>query len=1770
MTNTDSNTFGLLGRFAGDEPKRARATQLAERLLGAQNNAVGVADVVAVLESLPFSGRIEFVLKVLCESPSRDRLVRALFDSCFTAPRAENAAEREPILESLSGVASRQLDPERYYLVRLLVVAMPKLGRLGVELFHEYQRTSSTVLFRAFLDAAVASTVFTDDELEAVFLGAVDVSRKAILDRCKHAPHRQRFVGRLIAKQHAPLSMLYWAAPEDVAALLSGGTPAQIAEFEQLGFGRWPHLGAVYLAHLRRRFEAHANDPIRKAKVLREFEARASELSSADVRALVALCEEHRPMEIAPSVGPAVRAYLEETSRRGALEGTYEGVTLALPCSRLLNQLSPEDRIALLRASTTKTARGWTFSESHRTLCEALLARRSSKESAKRLFTELACEAVGAASDEIVWDLRTGATTDATHKTFQSFEGFLDVGRWSQNRLALQGVEAWLALHQRTRPTPAVIARYQGRKSAVELWTIWTQQALGRVVELVESVAKRAAASLDRCSPRAPRSTITSYVPFVRILVEYVQSVLEVEGQRCDPFVHLTIAATVADATRELFARAERELRSEDSVGAKAVAALRSSVEVVLVGALRKLSASIAFDPTQEGYVTAAQHRVLAPALARICAAQQLSHFSALKRAAFDFSSELFDRVEVPAGAARLGFVESVRQQNTKSFAFFDLEAHKLWSGTALSLLAALRAACGAREADAELSSRVWALYKREKFSGRVPKRTEKKFNEYLLECLSLPPSVLAGEKPALVDAGVALLKANEFDGVADAFARAGWLLEVLDRDPPAQTVRDKYLLKHGDIATPAVRVLLEDATTDRDPALRFQAHMTLLNRSQHDANALAVSVAYVGRRIRNEAGLHRPQVYQWLIERMATIVARSLERAHEDRGAAPLEDIGVLCDALEKMLRDDVSKRDSVAKNAFRSIASTILSSALSFDPLRPALEARRRWIACGVLLDWIVVKTLHGDEGAQSFVWPLHGCSMPRERTVPEAWLESYLPFLRAHFRAGQGRFDELRVGLYTRRHHRESDAPPRFDVAQAVDLLVDALNAASQPESAAGARDRDELATAKSFPAGARAESTLLRRALALVSFAKTQWTDVPRLVKFFEAMVASLEAKDLDASQLRPVLALFEAVRALYPQGSLWYELPLLARACDGLLRAAIRLSLSDVANRVYPLWIELRHGQGRTPIGRELTQAQAQYLIGEGAVRDADVLESGSQSERRCASARELLERTPSAAYLVKDVLVSMRDDVLLEYTWTTRGALRGVFDPAFGGAPLTEAESAARAPLAIPSSVWPTLNGKTMRTYTVAALESALMVQRSPQLRSRDVSDFVQSPASSHAEVIDLLRRLLQLDATATQSADATPDDARELLLETVILCVFQTDAAWFVLAYLLSPDVIATSQRTTASILTNLHAWVAMDKVVAVLRILLEPKRRWALQVFLHKAILRLLFEAPSAGARRLFAHEWAQRITLKMHADVVHEMVRLAVGGLASTDADKSSIAWSIAEEVGRSRGEFAPTTVLLLLLPSWVPEQPFVGQRMIEPLFRIEVPNSEVIDSFGQLHSKWLAEPLLYFGATPVRDRMRALLEAVAEGPNPYLRTLAKCRGFALSPCAGGVEDAPSLEALKELLLSMSVSWEPERAPEFPKPGAGEGERAPARTPEAQYLLQVAPKLFAALGLQVLHKELLEYTEHERQTARALSDLCRKHAAARVLREVFGQCLEALATVAPIHIEKRTRLAMVAQGILSTANEWGSGKTLLVTHFQEGLRFLRADVERVTPLF
>lgn len=375
--------------------------------------------------------------------------------------------------------------------------------------------------------------------------------------------------------------------------------------------------------------------------------------------AVVALCEEHQPLELAPSVGPEVRAYLEETSRKGAWAGPYEGVSLALPCDRLLLLLRPQSKITLLRANITRTPRGWAFNDTHRRLCETLLSKRVRRESAMRIFSTLGCEALEAMSEEALWELRASdAATDAVHTTFQSFARFLDVGRWSQNKLALPVIEAWLALHQRTIPTAAVIARYEGRKSARELWTLWARNALELVVAHATAVSKRATSSLNRCSPRATHLHHV-YVSYLKILADHIQSVLRTAGERCDPAMQLTSDRRSTRTPRARSSNARRP-SSPSEPRRPRIARGRCAARFDRGHARRRAGHDVTAARVRPGARRIRHRDAAQPARAwartRVPTART-SHFSALKPALLEFCTALFERVTVPAHAARLGFV---------------------------------------------------------------------------------------------------------------------------------------------------------------------------------------------------------------------------------------------------------------------------------------------------------------------------------------------------------------------------------------------------------------------------------------------------------------------------------------------------------------------------------------------------------------------------------------------------------------------------------------------------------------------------------------------------------------------------------------------------------------------------------------------------------------------------------------------------------------------------------------------------------------------------------------------------------------------------------------------------------------------------------------------------------------------------------------------------------------------------------------------------------
>ena len=683
--------------------------------------------------------------------------------------------------------------------------------------------------------------------------------------------------------------------------------------------------------------------------------------------------------------------------------------------------------------------------------------------------------------------------------------------------------------------------------------------------------------------------------------------------------------------------------------------------------------------------------------------------------------------------------------------------------------------------------------------------------------------------------------------------------------------------------------------------------------------------------------------------------------------------------------------------------------------------------------------------------------------------------------------------------------------------------------------------------------------------LFNFCGQQWTSVPALVRFFVLVVSTVAdprntTHPLSAAHFRQTFALFQSVRKLYPDGSAWYELPPLAHACTVLFEASIARSHVAEAHTLRPMWSEFKMQQGKMTTMKLLTLTERGWLVtnvvplrGRHAL-PAVTVSSGSRSasaskpsrriaadkadslERSAMVVRDLLVLSPSAFHLVMAELLVVRDDIFSQYLGRTRAELFGIFDVAV----TVDASSNALQPsfnsaqaaevyyVPITSKDMSLLDSRAMQTVTRLCLSRAMDQSLSATNRSAAVTQFVESPATSHAEVIELLKNLqarvaFKIDSEraaekedkkqegatsmslAESSSDVIVDDAAELLIEAMILRVFSTDSAWFILAHLLSPDVIASSpQRTTGAILTNLRLWAPIDRTVAVLRILLEPRRRRAITLFLHKQILRLLFECMDANeqARLLWKTEWSQRndAATRMAPDVLHEVIKMCVTALNGSSSGKSALAWSVVEELVAdcATREIDPATLMLLFV-TWQPASPALdstGQlaanavflstliRSVQPA-RKRLAGMEDPASFGHFHSQLVAEPQVILGgqhesaaSIQVCSRFSSLMNKLsAVTKHSYLRLLSRLQQFVFSASMAGVPDDCALQAIERLLLEVSVASEPSAA-SFAQYVDVELDSV------SQFSLQILPRLFAGLSLQVLTRAWIEKSKSDPQ--------------------------------------------------------------------------------------
>lgn len=744
------------------------------------------------------------------------------------------------------------------------------------------------------------------------------------------------------------------------------------------------------------------------------------------------------------------------------------------------------------------------------------------------------------------------------------------------------------------------------------------------------------------------------------------------------------------------------------------------------------------------------------------------------------------------------------------------------------------------------------------------------------------------------------------------------------------------------------------------------------------------------------------------------------------------------------------------------------------------------------------------------------------------------------------------------------------------------------------------------------------------MCLCKFVGTQWTSVPSLVRFVETVVNTVDdrtrvSNPLYADHYRQTLQLFVCLRSLYPDGNAWYELPQLSRACTTLFEAAVRQQLLNDSVTLRPMWTEMRRHVGKfaelsqlDPSERSFVVAHVPLLRGFHRIISIDG-EAADNSERQGRLLRDLLALTSSAIYLhdVATDLLTLRDDVFARYITNTRAQLYGVFAPSFATSPLSAKSAAEVVMLEIDSVSLTTLSSSSMLAYTQQLLERAMNPSLSASVRSAAVTQYVDSPASSHHAVIALLKKLhaaaafakLQARATNTAtdtaaSAVATPaddeqkedhviannedeskgssasssssssapkvDEAVEVVLESVILRVFKTDGVWFVLSYLLSPGVIASApQRTTATILTNLTKWAPVDRVVSVLRILLEPRRRWAIQSFLHKQIVRLLFDcADHRDASQLFLDEWRARNINKLPADLLHEMLKMGVASLflSQGEAGKREVAWKVVEELVNDRdniGAISPSTLVLLLLPIWQPNTPLPNRRPVNHLLReplssyisaagsmappFDQASQDDPNSFAYVHAKFLSEEPIYFSDADLCVRMLNLMRALNSNTklNKHVRLLAQLQQFLFSSSVDGHADDDALAKLHQLLLQLTVNAVTPSTTVTATLSSSASESGTAGRVWQQrvdqstlFCLNVVPKLFSNLSLQVLIRS--------RQSDDLISQVCSVHPYAQRLSETMRVLLTNLLMTTATLAQRRMRVSHVVMLMLMEANK------------------------------
>lgn len=1741
--NLTHKTFGLLGGFEGDDAKFKAAVTLTQRLLLSNNTdsshttAVSVQDVVATMDKLPLSGRIALMMHGVAPSPACNEIVKALFHWCFQEEEAQETNgknddevkikrkvdnlfkkkgkttattitqdsdidEEEAMLDEefvlVRDKAAEDLNPLRFYVLRVLSMSTGFLGDAGVWFCHAYLNTTNSTICRSFvLEGMAKNSSVTDDQLEAAYDQAVASHQEAIVSICTKAKHRYDFLLRLYQRGVLADYKALYTHPDSAVVVKK-----LVKEKPEAPFLKWVLHADLYLGMLKESLEQFLDDPIGRGAALRAWErhcCEAADFSPKHAAAVLDLCDHYCPMEIAGSVADNyVRSIIIKASAAGELgekPNDFEQVVAALPVScRKVDRKRYAEWI-FSQVKPCEGGGGVGFVDPTR---EAFLLNELANRSIITQLQDNISTYLDGVSNELFWralilrDKNSEATCAV--RFFRAISTI--VKSLSEDRLvnaAREATFAWCRLHFRCQP-PAVNpvdddSDHEKKEKVISDWKLWRASYFSVVSTLVANVTRRHDSAICASAPTG-LSRATLWVGFSRILLD-----LDIDGlvaMYTAGFVnkvdHAVELMRVIESVEKTSHQHCAFITTCDALAERTVAIVKEHLMPVLV---------MTDAPTQNELSTAMNR--LIPGLLGLCSrlwndrpgllvdVARFIHFvsEAARPSEALFANPCVDKSyqDKDGRKKRTFYRVDVNKEQTRANLLITSNVH--------GILQLLCAHCSRQNTENEEGRLLSvAVLRREELQRDIKeifswfpipawmqkvrdgkeeegmhgetngtRENDIDFRLRLVRLVSIAcPEALESETAMLVALGrLLLLDTNEysyerFDHHFEALGLNVTILENAD-----EQLRHKFLVaNNGKVAAPGVREYLEEQTHNRDPTARMNAHLSLLRLSLNNGLAeFARSLQFVAGRTKNEAGIYRSSLLDWLAQHAFYIAGMSFAETEsatsEEKERSTIESVEAVCEGFTKMLRDDVSKRDTVGKARFVSVSKELIRCCIGSNKkrlLHTGCDLHSVWMTEAVRLQWIVVEVTGGEIRLRDFTWQVPNGSMDDNWVDPEM-IDSFIqPILETNYGSG-AKIIMRRVHAVTHHGGHLSDAKA-LSSQERVSLLVEALktvkheHAEMNADAAAVTLQDDDVLS----------ESQLH----TLFSLVKHRWVEVPILVNATENN--AIQSNETTLPEFEQAYRMFVLLCSFY-DGDLWCHVPCLASVCTSLLGAAVRRGrlARDILN-IY--WLAMRRRLAILDFS-DLNQSPAVcsfFLFILGAPLKYEILavvnrraeKKGLPYDFSCSLARSLLGLTPSAWYLpeVKEVIAKSRDDVLadlFEDGGNSAEAAHGTFCPN-NDPPFTVIDSAVQTQL----------RSKALRLYTDYCLAIALSRNYSVQVRSSRISEFVGAPCTGYRDILELL-----------QDLEEGP------LLESLLLGVFRVDSAWKVLAYLLRPSVIAArSHRTTAGLLDRVAKDMHTRDVVLVFSVLLkEGSRQKSLTPYMLKCIMRALFCIDSESSATLVRNQWRRETML--HKDVRHDLVRLAVlalvaslrgsnGEKVSDDGHLMQVAWEIVEGAcGDSSLEL--DSAVLILAPYWSgavfhSTDPLRSRGADDFVRVLSSPPTRATpqwgatkkgtpqeEAFREVETKILkareeetyglgldSVRLLYADTRISLDRYEKALRLLSEqNTSAAVRVKARCHGrlFA-SSCLLGVDDESSTSVLQDLRNSLHILLSHAEAP------------------------------------------------------------------------------------------------------------------------------------------